>query len=90
MAVSNFILSLQPTRLNVFKNDQDTWDYTNPNLSGQGNPDGYFVLNTPPCLFTGLVHFIDLDWGYVMPLGSLWTWEGLDQFWPLSLLKGQS
>lgn len=26
----------QPTRLNVFKNDQDTWDYTNPNLSGQG------------------------------------------------------
>ncbi|POI20702.1 hypothetical protein CIB84_015551, partial [Bambusicola thoracicus] len=28
----------KPTRLNVFKNDQDTWDYTNPNLSGQGNP----------------------------------------------------
>uniref|UniRef100_G3U060 Heteroous nuclear ribonucleoprotein L n=1 Tax=Loxodonta africana TaxID=9785 RepID=G3U060_LOXAF len=27
-----------PTRLNVFKNDQDTWDYTNPNLSGQGDP----------------------------------------------------
>uniref|UniRef100_A0A8C7WP74 Heterogeneous nuclear ribonucleoprotein L n=1 Tax=Oryzias sinensis TaxID=183150 RepID=A0A8C7WP74_9TELE len=26
----------KPTRLNVFKNDQDTWDYTNPNLSGQG------------------------------------------------------
>uniref|UniRef100_A0A3B3ZXH3 RRM domain-containing protein n=1 Tax=Periophthalmus magnuspinnatus TaxID=409849 RepID=A0A3B3ZXH3_9GOBI len=25
----------KPTRLNVFKNDQDTWDYTNPNLSGQ-------------------------------------------------------
>ncbi|KAL7390029.1 hypothetical protein ABVT39_013750 [Epinephelus coioides] len=24
-----------PARLNVFKNDQDTWDYTNPNLSGQ-------------------------------------------------------
>ncbi|KAM7398867.1 hypothetical protein PAMP_018176 [Pampus punctatissimus] len=23
-----------PTRLNVFKNDQDTWDYTNPNLGG--------------------------------------------------------
>lgn len=42
-----FVLSLQPTRLNVFKNDQDTWDYTNPNLSGQGNPDGRFILNTP-------------------------------------------
>ena len=27
----------QPARLNVFKNDQDTWDYTNPNLSGNGN-----------------------------------------------------
>uniref|UniRef100_A0A3Q0QRA3 PTBP1-like RNA recognition motif 2 domain-containing protein n=1 Tax=Amphilophus citrinellus TaxID=61819 RepID=A0A3Q0QRA3_AMPCI len=27
----------KPARLNVFKNDQDTWDYTNPNLSGQGN-----------------------------------------------------
>ncbi|XP_056602511.1 heterogeneous nuclear ribonucleoprotein L isoform X3 [Triplophysa dalaica] len=25
----------KPTRLNVFKNDQDTWDYTNPNLTGQ-------------------------------------------------------
>ncbi|KFO71677.1 Heterogeneous nuclear ribonucleoprotein L, partial [Cuculus canorus] len=30
----------KPTRLNVFKNDQDTWDYTNPNLSGQGDPGG--------------------------------------------------
>uniref|UniRef100_A0A8C1N509 Heterogeneous nuclear ribonucleoprotein L n=1 Tax=Cyprinus carpio TaxID=7962 RepID=A0A8C1N509_CYPCA len=30
----------KPTRLNVFKNDQDTWDYTNPNLSGQGGPQG--------------------------------------------------
>ncbi|KAL6084630.1 hypothetical protein STEG23_025812 [Scotinomys teguina] len=28
----------KPTRLNVFKNDQDTWDNTNPNLSGQGDP----------------------------------------------------
>ncbi|XP_019941728.2 heterogeneous nuclear ribonucleoprotein L-like isoform X1 [Paralichthys olivaceus] len=25
----------KPARLNVFKNDQDTWDYTNPTLSGQ-------------------------------------------------------
>ncbi|XP_046891293.1 heterogeneous nuclear ribonucleoprotein L-like isoform X4 [Hypomesus transpacificus] len=25
----------KPTRLNVFKNDQDTWDYTNPNLGAQ-------------------------------------------------------
>ena len=23
---------MQPTRLNVVKNDTDTWDYTNPNL----------------------------------------------------------
>lgn len=30
------MVSLQPPRLNVFKNDQDTWDYTNPTLSGQG------------------------------------------------------
>ncbi|XP_068106695.1 heterogeneous nuclear ribonucleoprotein L [Hyperolius riggenbachi] len=28
----------KPTRLNVFRNDQDTWDYTNPALSGQGDP----------------------------------------------------
>ncbi|KAL0606779.1 Heterogeneous nuclear ribonucleoprotein L [Plecturocebus cupreus] len=28
----------KPTRLNVFKHDQDTWDYTNPNLGGQGDP----------------------------------------------------
>ncbi|XP_053702834.1 heterogeneous nuclear ribonucleoprotein L-like isoform X1 [Synchiropus splendidus] len=26
----------KPPTLNVFKNDQDTWDYTNPNLGGQG------------------------------------------------------
>uniref|UniRef100_A0A672GAY9 Heterogeneous nuclear ribonucleoprotein L-like n=1 Tax=Salarias fasciatus TaxID=181472 RepID=A0A672GAY9_SALFA len=32
----------KPPRLNVFKNDQDTWDYTNPNLSGpQGGYHGY-------------------------------------------------
>lgn len=31
------LFCFQPARLNVFKNDQDTWDYTNPNLSGQGN-----------------------------------------------------
>ncbi|KAM8953663.1 heterogeneous nuclear ribonucleoprotein L isoform 1-T1 [Pelodytes ibericus] len=30
----------KPTRLNVFKNDQDTWDYTNPTLSSQGDPAG--------------------------------------------------
>uniref|UniRef100_A0A8C6KQT6 Heterogeneous nuclear ribonucleoprotein L n=1 Tax=Nothobranchius furzeri TaxID=105023 RepID=A0A8C6KQT6_NOTFU len=32
----------KPTRLNVFKNDQDTWDYTNPNLGVQGK-----TSNTP-------------------------------------------
>uniref|UniRef100_A0A8C6TFV5 Heterogeneous nuclear ribonucleoprotein L n=1 Tax=Neogobius melanostomus TaxID=47308 RepID=A0A8C6TFV5_9GOBI len=32
----------KPTRLNVFKNDQDTWDYTNPNLRGpQAGYHGY-------------------------------------------------
>ncbi|XP_034024432.1 heterogeneous nuclear ribonucleoprotein L-like isoform X2 [Thalassophryne amazonica] len=31
----------KPTRLNVFKNDQDTWDYTNPNVGGpDGDADG--------------------------------------------------
>uniref|UniRef100_A0A8C9RD64 Heterogeneous nuclear ribonucleoprotein L n=1 Tax=Scleropages formosus TaxID=113540 RepID=A0A8C9RD64_SCLFO len=33
----------KPTRLNVFKNDQDTWDYTNPNLRGpQGGYHGHY------------------------------------------------
>uniref|UniRef100_A0A674NGW3 Heterogeneous nuclear ribonucleoprotein L n=1 Tax=Takifugu rubripes TaxID=31033 RepID=A0A674NGW3_TAKRU len=31
----------KPTRLNVFKNDQETWDYTNPNLGGPGGYHGY-------------------------------------------------
>ncbi|XP_047186580.1 heterogeneous nuclear ribonucleoprotein L-like isoform X2 [Scophthalmus maximus] len=35
----------KPARLNVFKNDQDTWDYTNPNLSGQ-DADGEGNWNT--------------------------------------------
>uniref|UniRef100_A0A3P9J3P9 Heterogeneous nuclear ribonucleoprotein L n=1 Tax=Oryzias latipes TaxID=8090 RepID=A0A3P9J3P9_ORYLA len=39
----------KPTRLNVFKNDQDTWDYTNPNLSGpQGSYHAYNDDDTGP------------------------------------------
>uniref|UniRef100_A0A8B9JKS8 RRM domain-containing protein n=1 Tax=Astyanax mexicanus TaxID=7994 RepID=A0A8B9JKS8_ASTMX len=39
----------KPTRLNVFKNDQDTWDYTNPNLSSQGaDADGNGDMNPNP------------------------------------------
>uniref|UniRef100_A0A665U655 Heterogeneous nuclear ribonucleoprotein L-like n=1 Tax=Echeneis naucrates TaxID=173247 RepID=A0A665U655_ECHNA len=34
----------KPTRLNVFKNDQDTWDYTNPNLGGPGRSYGPVVM----------------------------------------------
>ena len=48
-------MSSQPTRLNVFKNDQDTWDYTNPNLGGPGkslssSPDTHnrFMLSLYP------------------------------------------
>ncbi|KAL8219862.1 UNVERIFIED_CONTAM: hypothetical protein K2H54_035130 [Gekko kuhli] len=37
----------KPARLNVFRNDQDTWDYTNPNLSGQGSQ----------CMFDGTPSF---------------------------------
>lgn len=67
----------KPTRLNVFKNDQDTWDYTNPNLSGQGNPDGYFVLSTAPCLFTRLVCLIDPGSGLCNAIGLLVDVGGL-------------
>uniref|UniRef100_A0A8C2HWL4 Heterogeneous nuclear ribonucleoprotein L n=1 Tax=Cyprinus carpio TaxID=7962 RepID=A0A8C2HWL4_CYPCA len=39
----------KPTRLNVFKNDQDTWDYTNPSLSGpQGGYGHYDETYGPP------------------------------------------
>uniref|UniRef100_A0A8C5BDZ2 RRM domain-containing protein n=1 Tax=Gadus morhua TaxID=8049 RepID=A0A8C5BDZ2_GADMO len=44
----------KPTRLNVFKNDQDTWDYTNPNLGGpgksssRGSPDTHHSYGSPP------------------------------------------
>uniref|UniRef100_A0A672PCA6 Heterogeneous nuclear ribonucleoprotein L-like n=1 Tax=Sinocyclocheilus grahami TaxID=75366 RepID=A0A672PCA6_SINGR len=40
----------KPTRLNVFKNDQDTWDYTNPNPSGgpQGGYGHYDDTYGPP------------------------------------------
>ncbi|XP_042560028.1 heterogeneous nuclear ribonucleoprotein L-like isoform X6 [Clupea harengus] len=43
----------KPTRLNVFKNDQDTWDYTNPTLSGQdadaeGNGNNAQDVNANP------------------------------------------
>ncbi|KAI6059618.1 Heterogeneous nuclear ribonucleoprotein L-like protein [Aix galericulata] len=43
----------KPTRLNVFKNDQDTWDYTNPNLSGQGSQ---CLFGGPPSFTTVLTH----------------------------------
>ncbi|XP_057210304.1 heterogeneous nuclear ribonucleoprotein L isoform X2 [Triplophysa rosa] len=39
----------KPTRLNVFKNDQDTWDYTNPNLTGQdADADGNWNSSQDP------------------------------------------
>ncbi|XP_046695417.1 heterogeneous nuclear ribonucleoprotein L isoform X1 [Silurus meridionalis] len=39
----------KPTRLNVFKNDQDTWDYTNPSLSGQdADSDGTWNSTQDP------------------------------------------
>ncbi|KAK1788226.1 hypothetical protein P4O66_015966, partial [Electrophorus voltai] len=39
----------KPTRLNVFKNDQDTWDYTNPSLSGQdADSDGNWNSSQDP------------------------------------------
>ncbi|KAI4905918.1 hypothetical protein NFI96_021198, partial [Prochilodus magdalenae] len=39
----------KPTRLNVFKNDQDTWDYTNPSLSGQdADSDGNWNNSQDP------------------------------------------
>uniref|UniRef100_A0A4W4H017 RRM domain-containing protein n=1 Tax=Electrophorus electricus TaxID=8005 RepID=A0A4W4H017_ELEEL len=39
----------KPTRLNVFKNDQDTWDYTNPSLRGpQGGYGHYDDSYGPP------------------------------------------
>ncbi|XP_042612354.1 heterogeneous nuclear ribonucleoprotein L isoform X2 [Cyprinus carpio] len=39
----------KPTRLNVFKNDQDTWDYTNPSLSGQDtDADGNWNSSQDP------------------------------------------
>lgn len=40
----------KPTRLNVFKNDQDTWDYTNPNLNNQG---GYGYQDEGYCGYDG-------------------------------------
>lgn len=44
----------QPARLNVFKNDQDTWDYTNPNLSGQGK------MQSPTPSFSHFASFFPL------------------------------
>uniref|UniRef100_A0AAY5KIU8 RRM domain-containing protein n=1 Tax=Esox lucius TaxID=8010 RepID=A0AAY5KIU8_ESOLU len=38
----------KPTRLNVFKNDQDTWDYTNPNLSGLTNAIFFIIWISDP------------------------------------------
>ncbi|XP_014330944.2 heterogeneous nuclear ribonucleoprotein L-like isoform X1 [Xiphophorus maculatus] len=39
----------KPARLNVFKNDQDTWDYTNPNLSGQdADGEGNWNISQDP------------------------------------------
>lgn len=63
--------SLQPARLNVFKNDQDTWDYTNPNLSGQGNkqspilPSPLFSSSFPLMPLYGMVRVLCLR-GYCL------------------------
>uniref|UniRef100_A0A672FS65 Heterogeneous nuclear ribonucleoprotein L-like n=1 Tax=Salarias fasciatus TaxID=181472 RepID=A0A672FS65_SALFA len=45
----------KPTRLNVFKNDQDTWDYTNPNLGGPGRSYEYGAhADSPVVMVYGL------------------------------------
>ncbi|TRY85171.1 hypothetical protein DNTS_006358 [Danionella cerebrum] len=40
----------KPTRLNVFKNDQDTWDYSNPNMGNQGSVYSTSFLNVSSIL----------------------------------------
>lgn len=64
----------QPTRLNVFKNDQDTWDYTNPNLSGQGNAHSHLwsLLTIPAPLLPlwGREGGLDGRPSEVMPLST--------------------
>ncbi|CAN8008742.1 unnamed protein product, partial [Ixodes pacificus] len=37
----------QPTRLNVYKNDNDSWDYTNPTLAGKSGSERPALLGEP-------------------------------------------
>lgn len=68
---------LQPARLNVFKNDQDTWDYTNPNLSSQGNTQS---LTLPSPFFLPLF----LSWHCMGCLG----FSASQGYCPWSQMKG--
>lgn len=54
------LVLLQPPRLNVFKNDQDTWDYTNPNLGGPGKTLRQKNMGRGNVLFV-IVECFDLD-----------------------------
>lgn len=62
-----FIFFSQPTRLNVFKNDQDTWDYTNPNLSSQGTVYPTSALTFLSALTATVGEINGWDWGILEP-----------------------
>jgi len=48
---------MQPTRLNVVKNDSDTWDYTNPNL---GNLLFFLINNVNSAMNFGIFKVLEI------------------------------
>ncbi|XP_075212825.1 heterogeneous nuclear ribonucleoprotein L isoform X4 [Lycorma delicatula] len=64
----------KPTKLNVYKNDMDSWDYTNPNIGGDGmRGPGYLEYDEPGYHSEGYgEHFAErypagpMDRGYMM------------------------
>lgn len=51
----------------MFKNDQDTWDYTNPNLSSQGTVYPTSALTFLSALTATVGKIIGWDWGILQP-----------------------
>ncbi|CAH1792095.1 unnamed protein product [Owenia fusiformis] len=59
----------KPTKLNIYKNDSESWDYTNPGLGPGGQEKKNAPLLKDPTYGSGPVPFNENDGGYDSPRG---------------------
>lgn len=76
MLISFFLCDLQPSKLNVYKNDNESWDYQNPNLGK------FFIILLHLSSFLPILLFFCLDLNFVnLELLAYAQDKGWDKNW---------